>query len=137
MVTLSLLLSGCLESIDEVMDPDLSIRVERTWIQTKNDEGQEPLTGSTWTYMTVNITSHNEDHSHPIDIYQFYARDTTGEWHWCRGPEDRGEISIGPGDSISLDIYFEVPKGRTLERLEYRRMATDPISCPVPGFISV
>ncbi|MCK5772829.1 MAG: hypothetical protein KAH57_03495 [Thermoplasmata archaeon] len=132
-ILLTILTIGCLESVDEMLDPDLTIAVEDTWTQNETDDNLLPLSDHEWFYININITNNNEEGSHPIDVNQFFAK-IGDDWLWCRGPPG-GETMIDPDESLILTIYFEVEVGERPTELEYRRTVSDPISCPIqPNF---
>ena len=127
----TILTVGCLESVDQILDPDLIITVEDTWAQNETDDGKAPLSDHEWFHVKINITNNNEEGPHPIDVYQFFAR-IGDNWIWCRGPPG-GETMIEPGETFEMTIYFEVEIGERPTQLEYRRTVSDPISAPIPG----
>ncbi len=125
----SLLTVGCLENVDEMLDPDLTITVEDTWAQNETDDGMLPLSDHEWFYININVTNNNDEGPHPIDVNQFFAK-IENEWIWCRGPPGE-ETMIDPGETLEMTIYFEVSIGERPTELEYRRTVSDPISCPL------
>ncbi len=127
----TILTIGCLENVDQLLDPDLTIMVEDTWAQNETDDGKVPLSDHEWFHVRINITNNNDEGPHPIDIYQLFAK-SGDDWIWCRGPSG-DETMIEPGETLEMTIYFEVKIGEKPTWLEYRRTVSGPISCPIHG----
>jgi hypothetical protein len=117
---------GCTDEITETLKPDLAIQIIEREFRNETGEGYVPTSGSTWLFLSLNITNNNEEGSVPITAYHFFLINKEEEV-WCRGFEGESEPSIDPGETIRFIIYFEVETTTVFDRLEYRRTLEDPI----------
>lgn len=134
-IVLVILTAGCIEEIEEALDPDLDLKVLDVHFINETEEGYTPISNHVWTVLSINMTSRNDKGSHPVSVLKFFARSTENEWIWCRGYLGDDDLLLGPGESLHFDIYFEVHESDKLEYLEYRHYIDgDPFSALIPDY---
>lgn len=116
----------------EVMDPDLSMEVGRTWTVDEQIDGITPVEGKVWQLVEVEITNNNEEEPIEIMPWHFFAIDNDGERIWPFNSDTGPTNSIDPGGTDNLLLIFDIEKGSRLVEMEYIKRTSSPLKFSIP-----
>ncbi len=131
-LTTAILLAGC-SSLDEYVDAEITIVVNRAWEQNETEDGFEPTTGKVFVYLNVSFTNHNKDQDHSISGSHFFAYTQDDEEIWIFRGEELTDTSVGPGETLDVTIHFMVSEDDTLVKLKYTQRVSDPVEATIPA----
>jgi len=120
------------KGIDELVDPDISIKVSGSWYAQGPVDDQLPVEGKEWMVLDVNISNLNEENDFQVSIPHFYGTTREGNRIWVFNSEDYDHGPIGPGENIMVRLIFHIPASEYLESLEYIQRLSGPVTCEVP-----
>ena len=87
-IIVMVLLAVNFDEFDELVDPDISIEVSRSWHSQYAMDGQLPVEGKEWIILDVNITNMNRDIDFQVSVPHFYAETGNGDMVWVFNSED-------------------------------------------------
>jgi len=132
MIIILIILAVNFKSIDELVDPDISIEVTGSWYSDGPVDDQLPVEEKKWVVLDVNISNSNEDSDFQVSVPHFYGRTGEGDSIWVFNSEDYDQGPIGPGENTTVRLVFQIPIADQLSRLEYIQRLSGPVTCDVP-----
>jgi len=123
---------GFLQGVEEMVDPKISLRIERTWQTNGTLQNITPNEGRVWQVIDVRITNMNEDSSFQVSISHFFAYTDEGEKLWVFNGEDYDHDPIEPGENQTVSLIFHIEENADLVELEYVRKLSSTVSCNIP-----
>ncbi len=127
-----ILVVALLLDTSENVDPEISLKVSRTWIEEGTYDNTTPVDGKRWQIVEVEMKNLNEEEDVGISVTHFYSYSKSGDRHWIFNAEDYSYDPIPPGGSTTVFLAFMIECDQVLNELEYGRRVSSPASCSIP-----
>ncbi|MFW3146242.1 MAG: hypothetical protein ACMUIE_05475 [Thermoplasmatota archaeon] len=132
LVAVAVLVAVFHKGSEEMVNPNITLRVDDTWITNSTAENLTPVNGKLWQVVHVNISNLNEESEFIVSIPHFYGYTDKGERIWVYNGEDFDYPSIEPGQNITVILLFQITEDDLLSEIEYTQRVSEPVKCEVP-----
>ncbi len=118
---------------EELVDPNIKLDVERSWITNSTYENMTPVIGKVWQFLEVSVSNLNEEQPFQVSIPHFFAYTRQGLKIWVFNGEDYMYPPLEPGENQTVSLVFHIEEGVQLTELEYIQKLSSTVLCPIPG----
>jgi hypothetical protein len=116
---------------EELVDPNINIEVQRSWITNSTYQNMTPVSGKVWHFVDVNVSNLNEDQPFQVSIPHFFAYTRDGSRVWVFNGEDYMYEPLDPGENQTVILVFHLREGVDITEIEYIQKLSEPVRCPV------